>query len=241
MPHQRRILVVDDEPDIRKVLERYLRREGFLVEMAADGKTALAMIERAPPDLVVLDLIMPTLDGLEMTRLLRGRSDIPIIMLTSKDEELDKLVGLEMGADDYITKPFSVNEVVARVKTVLRRVAKNPAASDKPVPLCIGDLTVDSATRTILLKQQPVTVSAKQFDLLCFLASHPGQVFTREQLLNQVWGYDFYGDSRVVDVHVRRLREKIEPDSSRPQFILTVWGVGYKFADDVELKRRLAA
>lgn len=232
MEQQQRILVVDDEPDIRKVLERYLKREGFIVDMATDGEAALASVRRSPPDLIVLDLLMPNLGGLEMTRMLRSDSDIPIIMLTSKDEELDKLVGLEMGADDYVTKPFSVKEVVARVKAVLRRTAKKTTQADKPTTLHIGNLKIDLTAHVITLRDQTVKISAKQFDLLWFLASNPDQVFSREQLLNQIWGYDFYGDSRVVDVHIRRLREKIEPECSQPCYILTVWGVGYKFAGE---------
>ena len=198
--------------------------------MAADGKAALSIIKQSPPDLIVLDLLMPNLGGMEMTRTLRSNSDIPIIMLTSKDEELDMLVGLEMGADDYITKPFSVKEVVARVKAVLRRTAKKPTRTEKPTTLQIGDLKIDSTAHVITLNDQTVKISAKQFELLWFLANNPDQVFSREQLLNQIWGYDFYGDSRVVDVHIRRLREKIEPDCNQPSYILTVWGVGYKFS-----------
>jgi DNA-binding response OmpR family regulator len=164
MTLQQRILVVDDEPDIRKVLERYLRREGYLVDMAADGQAALAIIERTPPDLIVLDLLMPRLGGLEVTRILRSKSDIPIIMLTSKDEELDKVLGLEMGADDYVTKPFSVKELVARIKAVLRRTAGESAGAEKPTT--VGDLAIDSVARTLTIKGQPVAVSARQFGFI---------------------------------------------------------------------------
>lgn len=233
MTHQQRILIVDDEPGIRKVLERYLLREGFLVEMAENGKQALEIIDQVTPDLIILDLIMPALDGLEMTRRLRAKSEIPVIMLTSKDEESDKLAGLEVGADDYVTKPFSVKEVVARVKTVLRRAGKTNQAATQPFHVSVGALTIDEATRTILLNEQPVKVSAKQFDLLLFLAQHPGQVFSREHLLNKIWGYDYVGNGRIVDVHIRRLREKVEPDSAAPKYLLTEWSVGYKFTNEV--------
>jgi DNA-binding response OmpR family regulator len=231
---KKRILVVDDEPNIREVVELYLRRDGFEVEVAADGEAALAAIERSVPDLIVLDLMMPVLDGLEVTRALRqGEFDVPIIMLTAKGEETDKIVGLELGADDYVTKPFSPKEVVARVKAVLRRASAKPLVDPQAQPLTRAGLTVNPATRQVWRQDnQEVELTAKEFDLLWFLMNHPGQVFSRDQLLDHVWGYDFFGDASTVTVHVRRLREKVEQNPTKPRYILTVWGVGYKFAPD---------
>lgn len=229
MAARQRILVVDDEPQICDVVELYLRREGFEVETANDGETALKAVEHNPPDLVVLDVMMPKVNGLEVTRLVHERFNIPIIMLTSRGEEADKIVGLETGADDYVVKPFSPKELVVRVKAVLRR-AGPVAAETKPTVIQTGDLRIDTTTRLVTVKGQAVTLTVKEFELLWFLAGHPGQVFSRDQLLDQVWGYDFYGDSNTVTVLVRRLREKIETDPADPHYILTVWGVGYKFA-----------
>ncbi len=229
MAARQRILVVDDEPQICDVVELYLRREGFEVETANDGETALQAVEHNPPDLVVLDVMMPKVNGLEVTRLIHERFNIPIIMLTSRGEEADKIVGLEIGADDYVVKPFSPKELVVRVKAVLRR-AGTMAVETKFATMQAGDLRIDTTTRLVTVKGQVVTLTVKEFDLLWFLASHPGQVFSRDQLLDQVWGYDFYGDSGTVTVLVRRLREKIEADPANPQYLLTVWGVGYKFA-----------
>jgi len=232
MTQKKRILVVDDEPNIREVVELYLRRDGFEVEVAADGEAALAAIERTIPDLMVLDLMMPVVDGIEVTRALRqGDLDIPIIMLTAKGEEEDRIRGLELGADDYVTKPFSPKELVARVKTVLRRASATPLVDPQAKPVTREGLTVNPTTRQVLTgDDEEVVLTAKEFDLLWFMMNHPGQVFTRDQLLDNVWGYDFYGDASTVTVHVRRLREKIEQDPNKPQYILTVWGVGYKFA-----------
>jgi DNA-binding response OmpR family regulator len=227
-----RILVVDDEPNIREVVELYLRREGYEVEVTADGATALAAIEERTPDLIVLDLMLPVLGGMQLTRALRqGEYDIPIIMLTAKVSEEDKIAGLEVGADDYLTKPFSPKELVARVKAVLRRASAKPTVDPQAQPISRGDITINPATRQVWVKDhQEVTLTAKEFDLLWVFMNHPGQVFSRDQLLDQVWGYDFFGDASTVTVHVRRLREKIEVDSNKPKTILTVWGVGYKFA-----------
>jgi two-component system response regulator ResD len=228
---KQRILVVDDEPNIREVVELYLRREGFEVEVTADGTTALAAIERAMPDLIVLDLMLPVLGGLQLTRTLKQAGfDVPIIMLTAKGEEADKITGLELGADDYITKPFSPKELVARVKTVLRRAGAKPLVDPQAEPITVGDVTINPSTRQVWVqKDKAVVLTAKEFDLLWFFMNHPGQVFTRDQLLDHVWGFDFFGDASTVTVHVRRLREKIEQDDTRPEYILTVWGVGYKF------------
>ncbi|MCB0191207.1 MAG: response regulator transcription factor [Anaerolineae bacterium] len=231
METKQSILVVDDEADIRDVIKLYLERAGYFVNTATDGEAALARIMRRQPDLIVLDLMMPKMGGLELTRMIRERWSIPIIMLTSRDEESDRVFGLELGADDYVTKPFSPREVTARVKAVLRRGTGLQGKANQETSIKRGDLTIDQATRMVTVKGQPVELTVKEFDLLRALAERPGQVFTREELLSQVWGYDFYGDTGTVTVHVRRLRKKIEPDPTHPQYILAVWGVGYKFAD----------
>lgn len=226
---QRRILVVDDEASVRDVLTRYLEREGYRVEVAADGQSALrAAYEQ--PDLIVLDLMLPGVNGLEVCRRLRGQSNVPIIMLTARDEEADKLIGFTTGADDYITKPFSPAELVLRIKAVLRRVevATAPAPPQSDV-LRFDTLVISPTSRRVEVAGQTVDLTAKEFDLLHHLASHPGQVFTRSQLLTQIWDYDYYGDSSTVTVHISRLREKIESDPAHPCHIKTVWGVGYKF------------
>jgi len=234
MIQNKRVLVVDDEPNIREVVDLYLRRDGFEVEVAADGEAALAAIERKIPDLIVLDLMMPVVDGIQVTRALRqGDINIPIIMLTAKGEESDRIHGLELGADDYVTKPFSPKELVARVKAVLRRASATPLVDPQAQPLTREGLTVNPTTRQVWVSHnEEVILTAKEFDLLWFLMNHPGQVFSRDQLLDNVWGYDFFGDASTVTVHVRRLREKIEQNPNKPQFILTVWGVGYKFAPE---------
>lgn len=231
MSSKKHILVVDDEPNIREVVELYLRREGFEVEVTGDGAAALAAIERKIPDLIVLDLMLPVLGGLQVTRALRqGDHNIPIIMLTAKGEEADRVAGLELGADDYLTKPFSPKELVARVKAVLRRASAKPLVDVQAQPLSIGEITISPSTRQVWLKDRDEAIlTAKEFDLLWFLMNHPGQVFTRDQLLDRVWGFDFFGDASTVTVHVRRLREKIERDATQPEYVLTVWGVGYKF------------
>lgn len=234
MTQKKRILVVDDEPNIREVVELYLRREGYEVEVTADGAAALSAIERKIPDLIVLDLMLPAVGGLEITRALRQVDyDVPIIMLTAKGDEADKIAGLEVGADDYVTKPFSPKELVARVKAVLRRAGAKPLVDPQAKPVTRGKITINPSTRQVwVAESKEVVLTAKEFDLLWFLVNHPGQVFTRDQLLDNVWGFDFFGDSSTVTVHVRRLREKIEQNPTKPQHILTVWGVGYKFAAD---------
>lgn len=221
---RRRILVVDDEPTIREIVEQYLRREGFDTITAADGEEAVARAEDA--DLVILDLMLPKLDGFEVCRRIRATRDVPIVMLTAKGEEVDKLVGLGVGADDYVTKPFSPRELVARVQAVLRRSQRS--VSSQGDILQVGSLRINPRLRTVERAGSPIELTAREFDLLHFLASSPGQVFTREQLLDQVWDFHFPGDTSTVTVHVRRLREKIEPDPMRPQYVKTVWGVGYK-------------
>jgi two-component system, OmpR family, response regulator ResD len=226
------ILVVDDEPTIVEVVELYLKREGYQVITAADGLAALQAAEERRPDLIVLDLMLPGLNGLEVTRQLRLSGHIPIIMLTARGEETDRVVGLELGADDYVTKPFSPREVVARVKAVLRRMAAATTAAtatpDAPVRIVFGSLRVDPLARAVTLDGQPINLTVREYDLLFFLMRHPGQVFTREQLLDHVWGYTFASDMNTVTVHIRRLREKIEHDPATPQLLQTVWGVGYK-------------
>ena len=221
------ILVVEDDPTISEVVARYLQREGYEAEIALDGEEALSRAAEINPDLVVLDLMLPKIDGYEVCRLLQAKGAVPIIMLTAKGEETDKLVGLNLGADDYMTKPFSPRELVARVKAVLRRSAMPPV--DSGDILRYPDLSIDPRTRGVIANDRDVELTAKEFDLLLFLARYPGRVFNREQLLNDVWDYAFVGDSSTVTVHMRRLREKIERDPARPRHLLTVWGVGYKF------------
>ncbi|MCB9098516.1 MAG: response regulator transcription factor [Anaerolineales bacterium] len=230
MKTTQRILVVDDEAGIRQVVELYLKREGFEIDLAPDGRTALAAVDRTPPDLIVLDLTMPDMDGLEVTRAVRKKLDVPIIMLTSRDEDIDKIVGLELGADDYMTKPFNPRELTARVKAILRRAGKQAPAETKASAITAGDLTVDPLSRSVTVAGKPVELTATAFDLLWLFVSHPNQVFSREQLLEQVWGYDFYGDTNTVTVQIRRLRTQIEADPNNPHYIQTVWGVGYKFS-----------
>jgi DNA-binding response OmpR family regulator len=222
------VLVVDDEPSISEVVSIYLRRAGYQVVVAQDGQQALQVLEKEPPDLVVLDLMLPKVDGLEITRRLRAQGDTPIIMLTARREEADRIAGLEMGADDYVVKPFSPQELVSRVKAVLRRTrGSTPGVAERP--LVFDDLRIDPKTRLVEVNGEEKTLTAKEFDLLWVLARHPRQVFNRDQLLDLVWGLTEYVDPSTVTVHVRRLREKIEPDPSNPRHIQTVWGVGYKF------------
>jgi two-component system response regulator ResD len=223
-----RILIVDDEPQVLEVLKLYLSRDGFRVTTVGDGSSALTAFETHAPDLVVLDLMLPKVDGFQVFKELRAKSAVPIIMLTARGDELDRVLGLELGADDYIVKPFSPREVVARVKNVLRRVSQ-PAPDSSEQALTYGDLRIDPRTHLVETNQHEVELTSKEFDLLYFLAKHPGQVFTRAQLLDKVWGYEFYGDASTVTVHIRRLREKIEPDPAQPRYLSTVWGVGYKF------------
>jgi DNA-binding response OmpR family regulator len=219
------VLVVDDEPIVRDVVVRYLRRDGFTTLEAGDGDDARRLIETDEPSLVVLDVMLPGADGLELCRWIRSRSDLPVILLTARGEEADRIVGLELGADDYVTKPFSPRELAARVRTVLRRTQ---AASPRRQRLEFGDVVLDGASREVTKGAEPVTLTAREFDLLWFLASHPRHVFSREQLMDRVWGYEAAVDTGTVTVHVRRLREKIEADPARPAHLQTVWGVGYR-------------
>ena len=222
------ILIVEDEPSIAEVVTLYLRRAGYQVTQVEDGQQALDFLEGSIPDLVVLDLMLPEVDGLGVTRWLRNRSDVPIIMLTARREEADRIAGLEMGADDYVVKPFSPQELVSRVRAVLRRTqgSDNVQAEDA---LTFNNLSINPGTRLVTVSGSEITLTAKEFDMLWLLARHPRQVFTRDQLLEQIWGLSDYIDPSTVTVHIRRLREKIEADPSKPEHILTVWGVGYKF------------
>ncbi len=225
------ILVVDDEATIREVVRRYLEREGFIVREAADGYEALDAIQDYQPNLIVLDLMLPGIDGLTITQHIRQDRQIPIIMLTAKGEASDRIRGLDLGADDYITKPFSPQEVVSRVRAVLRRVN---GVSTKPAlrSLEFARISIDPAARTVKVAQEDIFLTAKEFDLLWYFAQHPEQVFSRTQLLANVWGDELYTDPSTVTVHIRRLREKIEANPGKPAHLLTVWGVGYKFVGD---------
>jgi len=223
----RTILVVDDEPTLRETLAEALEADGFRVVTATDGREALATFREQGPELVVLDLMLPELSGIEVCRIIRQESGVPILMLTAKSSELDKVLGLELGADDYMTKPFSLRELSARIRALLRRA--EPPATDEPPTVPLGDLTVDLAGHRLLRDGAPVPVKPRVFELLAFLMRHPGQVFSRERLLEQVWGYDYAGETRTVDVHVHWLRSAIEPDPAAPALIQTVRGVGYVF------------
>lgn len=221
------ILLVDDDPNISCLVQLYLEKEGFEVKTADRGDDALALFRKLPPDLMLLDVMLPGMDGWQVLKAVRKTSSIPIIMLTAKDETFDKVLGLELGADDYITKPFDTKELVARVKAVLRRTQGND--EDKTDTLAFPGLTVSLSQYEVSYQGEKVEMPPKELEVLYFLASHQNQVFTREQLLEQVWGFDFYGDSRTVDVHIKRLREKLPECEKHGWCIRTVWGVGYKF------------
>jgi DNA-binding response OmpR family regulator len=222
------IAIVEDEPNISEVVSLYLKRAGYTVSAYADGLAAAEAFARQLPELVILDVMLPGMDGFALTRSLRDRSDVPIILLTSRREEADRIAGLELGADDYVVKPFSPQELVSRVRAVLRRAR----LSVEPVTdsaLTFGDLTINPQTRLVSLAGQEILLTAKEFEMLYHLARHPRQVFTREQLLESIWGMAEYIDPGTVTVHIRRLREKIEKDPAAPERLVTVWGVGYKF------------
>jgi DNA-binding response OmpR family regulator len=219
------VLVVDDEPIVREVVVRYLEREGYRTLEAGDGDAARETIERDGADLVVLDVMLPGTDGLELCRWIRSRSELPVIMLTARGEEADRIVGLELGADDYLTKPFSPRELAARVRSVLRRALPSAAPSER---LDFGEVVLQLETREARKADRELKLTAKEFDLLWFLASHPRRVFSRDQLMTSVWGYAAALDSGTVTVHIRRLREKVEDLPSEPRHIETVWGVGYR-------------
>ncbi|WP_031514534.1 response regulator transcription factor [Desulfofalx alkaliphila] len=225
---QKHILIVDDEEKIRDLLSMYLREAGFLTSQASGGQQALDMINEYNYNLVILDLMMPGIDGLDVCRKIRQTSQIPVIILTAKGDEFDKVLGLEMGADDYIVKPFSPREVVARVKAVLRRSTASSINKNTRV-LRYDGLIIDADARAVAIKEVEINLTPKEFDLLYFIAQYPGKVFSREQLLRHVWDYDYYGDLRTVDTHVNRLRDKLNKHCGDCQYIHTVWGVGYKF------------
>ena len=222
-----RVLVVDDDPTVSEVVARYLRNAGFTVRVVADGGSALAHARAHPPDLVVLDLMLPGVDGLQVFRELRARTPVPVVMLTALGDETDRLVGLELGADDYVTKPFSPRELVLRVQSVLRR-STAPLVPAAPSVLRDGALSVDVAAHEVLLAGQPLALTSREYDLLVFLLQHPREAFSRSALLSRVWGWEF-GDHSTVTVHVRRLREKVEPHPTNPTRIVTVFGVGYRY------------
>jgi DNA-binding response OmpR family regulator len=224
-----RIVVVDDDPTVADVVGRYLVRDGHSVESVSDGYEALVLIAKNPPDLVVLDLMLPGIDGLEVCRRLRARWPIPVVMLTALGDENDRLAGFEIGADDYVTKPFSPRELAMRVRSVLRRARSNglPDKSDQEV-ISDRELSINQAAHEVTIAGKLIQLTSREYDLLLFLMRNPRQAFTREQLLNEVWGWTF-GDTSTVTVHVRRLREKLEPDPTVPRRIITVWGIGYRY------------
>lgn len=225
----KRILLVDDEKPLAKALRFSLEKEGYQVDCAYDGEEALTRVEEEPPDLIVLDLMLPKVDGFEVCQRVRRNHSVPIIMLTAKTEDIDKILGLELGADDYMTKPFNPRELVARIKAIFRRSAT--ATSDSNHIVEVHGLKVDLFRHKAWVRGEGVDLTAKEFALLSLLVVNPGRVYSREQLLKQVWGYDYYGDARTVDVHIRHLREKLEEDPANPRFVVTVWGSGYKFRE----------
>ncbi|MBS3938448.1 MAG: response regulator transcription factor [Peptococcaceae bacterium] len=226
-----RILLVDDEHALVKGLKYSLEREGFEVVVAENGRQALKSADEVQPDLVVLDLMLPEIDGMEVCRRLRAKSTVPIIMLTARDDDVDKVLGLERGADDYVTKPFNTEELIARIRSHLRRQAWSGMSADREV-IVRGEMHLDTLKRQVTMAGRPISLTSKEFSILHVLAAHPGRVFTRESLLELVWGYQHFGDVRNVDVHVRRLRGKIEARPTDPEYILTSWGIGYKFCDE---------
>jgi two-component system response regulator ResD len=220
------ILVVDDEPTITDVVSRYLERAGYATRVASDGPNALRIAGESRPDLVVLDLMLPGMDGLEVMRRLRDREGVSVILLTAKGEHADRIIGLRLGADDYVAKPFSPAELVARVDAVLRRVRDSPKLEE---PIVFDDLALEPAARRLTVRGEEVQLTVREYDLLLHFMRHPGQVFSRDQLMDAVWRYSFYTDTSTVTVHARRLRAKIEEDPSNPRWLQTVWGVGYRF------------
>ena len=226
----KRILLVDDEPLILKGLKYTLEQEGYETESATDGEEALEKFENSAYDLILLDVMLPKMDGISVCQRIREQSDVPIIMLTAKGEDMDKILGLEYGADDYMTKPFNILEVKARIKTIFRRVSASSQQQEQRV-IRIHDMDVNLIKRSVTLGGKDVKLTAKEFDLLQLFVTNPGTVFSRGQMLETVWKYDYAGDARTVDVHIRRLREKIERDPTKPEFIFTKWGVGYYFTD----------
>ncbi len=225
----KRILVVDDEKLIVKGLRFSLEQDGMEVDAAYDGEEALKLVEENTYDLMLLDVMLPKFDGFEVCRRVRDFSDVPIVMLTAKGDDMDKILGLEYGADDYITKPFNILEVKARIKAIMRRTGKRDRAQTSGKMIVKKDMTIDCESRQVMIENREINLTAKEFDLLELLASNPSKVYSRENLLNIVWGYEYPGDARTVDVHIRRLREKIEKNPSDPKYVHTKWGVGYYF------------
>ena len=224
----KRILLVDDEPLILKGLKFSLEQDGYETDTAADGEEALAIMRNGGYDIVLLDVMLPKLSGIEVCQNIRETSNVPIIMLTAKGEDMDKILGLEYGADDYMTKPFNILEVKARIKSILRRTGAAPEAPK--LELTVRDITINIGNRSVVAHGEPVNLTVKEFDLLQLFMNNPGKVYSRDELLETIWGFDYLGDVRTVDVHIRRLREKIEKDSTKPAYIMTKWGVGYYFA-----------
>ncbi|NEN83933.1 response regulator transcription factor [Paenibacillus elgii] len=234
MQHDIRILIADDDREIRDLVKTYLERETYRIDAAADGEEALRLFEAHRYNLILLDLMMPKVDGIEVCRRLRMKTNVPILMLTAKDQEIDKVLGLSIGADDYITKPFSIHELVARIKAHLRRflVLGSESGSPQETVLSFKNMTIHLQKYTVTRAGKEITLTGKEFELLKFMASHPEQVFTKTQLFRQVWDSDYLEDDNTVMVHIRKLRMKIEEDPSDPKWIQTVWGIGYKFAGD---------
>ena len=227
-----KILIVDDEPLLVKGLKYSLEQDGYSTEVAYDGKEALEKHNREKFDIIILDLMLPEIDGLEVCQRIRERSDVPIIMLTAKGEDMNKILGLEYGADDYMTKPFNILELKARIKAILRRSNSKESKLGEQI-IYVDDFIINTLGRKVTVNGKEINLTAKEFDLLILLATNPGKVFTREELLEIIWGYEYFGDLRTVDVHVRRLREKIEKDSNNYEYILTKWGVGYYFRNRI--------
>ena len=223
-----KIMVVDDDKNICELLRLYLEKEGYSVILCHDGQEAIAKFNALTPDMILLDIMLPSLDGWQVCREIRKKSNVPIIMLTAKGDDMDKILGLEYGADDYITKPFNILEVKARMKAIMRRMNKREQTKEEKT-LVKGDMTIDRDSRRVFIAEKEMNLTAKEFDLLELLAANPNKVYSRENLLNLVWGYEYPGDARTVDVHIRRLREKIEKNPSEPKYVHTKWGVGYYF------------
>lgn len=233
----RKILVIEDDLDMAGIIEDQLKDAGYTVTVTNNGADGLKIVEKQDHDLIVLDLMLPEIDGLEICRQVRGMPGYtPILMLTALSSEIDKVVGLEMGADDYMTKPFSLRELIARVKSILRREEsmRSDASEEEPEILTRGDLVIDLGKRRVLRSGLPIALTGKEFDLLLYFARKPGRVYSRQQLLDQVWGYGFEGYAYTVNTHINKLRSKLEPDRDEPRYIQTVWGVGYRFADDLD-------
>ena len=226
---KQKILIADDEAQIREILRIYFEKEGFEVIEAEDGAAAILKVQSEKPDILLLDIMMPVLDGIEVCKQVRKMSDLPIIMVTAKDDDDDRIAGLEIGADDYITKPFNILEVKARIKAIMRRAGSDHEEKEKAKSIEVGDLRMDCEGRRVFIAGKEINLTAKEFDVLELLVFNPNKVYSRENLLNIVWGYEYPGDVRTVDVHIRRLREKIETNPSEPKYVHTKWGVGYYF------------